>query len=99
MGNRIYVGNLSFHTTAESVHATFAEFGEIVDVHLVLDRATGRSRGFAFVTLATASAASKAIEAMDGTPLDGRALRVREALERPGSYRPSAVARTGGTSP
>lgn len=83
MGNRLYVGNLSFNSTAESVRASFAEFGEVTDVHVVTDRETGRSRGFAFVTMGSAADAAKATQAMNGAMVDGRPLRVNEAEDRP----------------
>lgn len=82
MGNRLYVGNLSFNSTADSVRTEFANFGEVSDVHVVTDRETGRSRGFAFVTMGTNEAAQKAIQELNGAMLDGRALRVNEAEER-----------------
>jgi RNA recognition motif-containing protein len=82
MGTRLYVGNLSFHTTPETLREAFGQLGEVSDVHLVSDRETGRSRGFAFVTMGTAEEAAKAISEMDGATLDGRPLRVNEAEER-----------------
>lgn len=82
MGNRLYVGNLSFKADNDSVRAAFAPFGEITDVHVVLDRETGQSRGFGFVTMGSAEAAQKAISEMNGAMLDGRALKVNEAEER-----------------
>jgi RNA recognition motif-containing protein len=82
MGNRLYVGNLSFHSTAESVKAAFQPHGEVSDVHVVTDRQTGQSRGFAFVTMGTDQEAAKAIASMNGADLDGRPLRVNEAEER-----------------
>jgi cold-inducible RNA-binding protein len=82
MNTRLYVGNLSFNTTADGVRAAFQAFGTVSDVHLVSDRETGRSRGFAFVTMGTPEEASKAIQAMDGKQLDGRPLRVNEAEQR-----------------
>src|SRR5689334_13874695 len=82
MNTRLYVGNLSFNTTADGVRAAFQGFGTVSDVHLVTDRETGRSRGFAFVTMGTAEEAAKAIEGMDGKQLDGRPLRVNEAEQR-----------------
>ena len=82
MNTRLYVGNLSFHTTADGVRTAFQEFGTVSDVHLVSDRETGRSRGFAFVTMGTPEEAAKAIEGMDGRTLDGRPLRVNEAEQR-----------------
>jgi cold-inducible RNA-binding protein len=82
MGNRLYVGNLSFNADKETVRAAFAEVGEVTDVHLVTDRETGRSRGFAFVTMGTSQLAAEAISRLDGTLIDGRALKVNEAEER-----------------
>ena len=83
MGNRLFVGNLSFNTTEESLKAAFQDFGEVVEARLMTERETGRSRGFAFVEMATAEAATKAIEEMNGVLLDGRPLRVNEAEARP----------------
>lgn len=82
MGNRLYVGNLSFNSNTDSLRAAFAPFGEITDVHVVTDRETGQSRGFGFVTLGTAEAAQKAIKEMNGAVVDGRPLKVNEAEER-----------------
>ena len=82
MGNRLYVGNLSFHATPDSVRETFAACGEVTDVHIVQDRETGQSRGFAFVTMSSASDAAKAIANLDGSDFAGRPLRVNEAEER-----------------
>ena len=82
MNTRLYVGNLSFNTNADGVRTAFQQFGTVSDVHLVTDRETGRSRGFAFVTMGTAEEAAKAIEGMDGKTLDGRPLRVNEAEQR-----------------
>jgi cold-inducible RNA-binding protein len=82
MGNRLYVGNLSFNATSESVRAAFAAFGEVTDAQVVTDRETGQSRGFAFVTMGSSQEAAKAIAEMNGAMLDGRALRVNEAEER-----------------
>ena len=82
MGNRLYVGNLSFHATTEDVRERFAQIGTVTDVHVVTDRETGRSRGFAFVTMGSAAEAQKAIAETNGQMLDGRPLRVNEAEER-----------------
>jgi RNA recognition motif-containing protein len=82
MGNRLYVGNLSFNADTETVREAFTSIGEVTDVHVVMDRETGRSRGFAFVTMGTAALAAEAISRMDGAMIDGRALRVNEAEER-----------------
>jgi RNA recognition motif-containing protein len=83
MGNRLYVGNLAFSTTEDALKDAFAEFGDVVDVKLMLERETGRSRGFAFVELGTPQAAQAAIEQMNGAVIDGRALKVNEAEDRP----------------
>ena len=82
MSTRLYVGNLSFNATTDSVREAFAQMGEVTDVHVVIDRETGRSRGFAFVTMGTPQEAASAIASMNGALLDGRPLRVNEAEER-----------------
>ncbi|MCY0986390.1 MULTISPECIES: RNA recognition motif domain-containing protein [unclassified Nannocystis] len=82
MSNRLFVGNLSFQTTEEDLQQVFADFGEIAEIRLVLDRDTGRSRGFAFVAMADDEAAKRATESLNGQMLDGRPLRVNEAEER-----------------
>jgi RNA recognition motif-containing protein len=83
MGQRLYVGNLSFNTTDDSLRATFGEVGEVSDAHVVTDRETGRSRGFAFVTMGSDAIAQQAIASLNGAVVDGRPLRVNEAEERP----------------
>ena len=83
MGSRLYVGNLSFSTTEDSLIAALSEGGRTVkDVHIVTDRETGRPRGFAFAEMANDADAQAAIQALDGTELDGRPLTVNEARER-----------------
>ncbi|HEY8379130.1 MAG TPA: RNA-binding protein, partial [Nannocystis sp.] len=82
MSNRLFVGNLSFQTTEEDLQQAFQNFGEISEIRLVLDRDTGRSRGFAFVSMADDEAARRATEGLNGTMLDGRPLRVNEAEDR-----------------
>ena len=82
MGNRLYVGNLAFQTSADTIRSAFESMGEVTDVHPVMDRETGQSRGFAFVTMGSAQAAAKAIAEMNGAMIDGRNLRVNEAEER-----------------
>jgi RNA recognition motif-containing protein len=83
MGTRLYVGNLSFSSTSETIREAFSRIGEVTDVHIVTDRTSGQSRGFGFVTMGSPAEAQKAIEAMNGATLDGRPLRVNEAEERP----------------
>ena len=85
MGNRLYVGNLSFNTSSETLREAFAKYGEVTDVHLVTDRETGQPRGFGFVTMGTDAQAQAAIAGMNGSSLDGRELRINEAEARPGS--------------
>lgn len=83
MGKRLYVGNLSFQTTESDLENAFSQDGrQVASVSVMVDRDTGRSRGFAFVEMASDSDAAAAIQAMDGVELDGRALRVNEAEER-----------------
>jgi RNA recognition motif-containing protein len=82
MGNRLYVGNLSFQATTEAVREVFATCGEVTDVHIVQDRDSGQSRGFAFVTMSSDAEAAAAIAKLDGSSLEGRSLRVNEAEER-----------------
>ncbi len=82
MANRLFVGNLGFDTTDETLRQAFSEFGEVTDAKVIVDRDSGRSRGFAFVTMATDEQAQKAISGMDGRDLDGRQVRVNEAVER-----------------
>ena len=83
MGNRLYVGNLPFSVQSEALRQAFSGSGEVTDVHIVSDRETGQSRGFGFVTMGNAQEAANAISAMNGAMLDGRALRVNEAEEKP----------------
>jgi cold-inducible RNA-binding protein len=83
VGNRLFVGNLSFGTTQASIEAAFAAAGEVREVAIPVDRTTGQPRGFAFVTMANAQAAANAISQLNGATLDGREIRVDEAQERP----------------
>lgn len=82
MGNRLYVGNLSFNSDQDSLMQAFSAIGDVSEVHVVMDRETGRSRGFGFVTMGSSSLAAQAISRMNGAMLDGRELRVNEAEER-----------------
>lgn len=79
---KLYVGNLSYQTTAETLRAAFAEAGNVSNVELIKDRDTGTSRGFAFVTMASQEDASKAISMMNGRSVDDRELKVNTAKER-----------------
>ena len=82
MVTKLFVGNLSFNTTQDQLQQAFSAHGVVVEVALMLDRETGRSRGFAFVTMNSVDAAQAAIQAMSGAQLDGRALTVNEAKPR-----------------
>lgn len=79
---RIYVGNLSYTTDEQGLRAAFAEHGEVQNVALIMDRETGRPRGFAFVEMTNDAEADAAIEALNGATLDGRRLTVNEARPR-----------------
>lgn len=82
MSTNIYVGNLAFSTNSADLEALFAEHGEVRNAQVITDRDTGRSRGFGFVEMASADAASAAIGALNGRNIDGRDLKVNEAKER-----------------
>ena len=79
MSKKLYVGNLDYATTEHILADVFAEAGEVVSVNLITDRMTGRSRGFAFVEMAEASAAQKAIAELDGRTVGERQIKVAEA--------------------
>lgn len=83
MGTRLYVGNLSFDSTEDTITQAFSQDSrQVSSVTIMTDRETGRPRGFAFVEMANEGDAQAAIQAMDGQELDGRTLRVNEAQER-----------------
>src|SRR5271166_990350 len=82
MSNKLFVGNLSFNTTENDLNDAFAAHGTVVEANLMMDRATGRPRGFGFVTMSTPEEAQKAIEALNGKTIDGRALTVNIARPR-----------------
>jgi cold-inducible RNA-binding protein len=90
----IFVGNLAFGTTEDSVRSMFAQYGTIERVSIVADRDTGRSRGFGFVEMTDGTEANRAIESLDGRDLDGRQLKVNEA--RPKEDRGSSGGGYGG---
>jgi RNA recognition motif-containing protein len=79
----VYVGNMSFETTESDLRSLFEPFGEITRIHVVTDRDTGRARGFAFVEMANDEEAVKAIAALNGKEVNGRALNVNEARPKP----------------
>src|ERR1035441_6382161 len=82
MSAKLFVGNLSFNITENDLQDAFAAHGTVVEANLMMDRATGRPRGFAFVTMSTPEEAQKAIDALNGKELGGRALTVNIARPR-----------------
>jgi len=84
MGKKLYVGNLSYETTSADLEALFSPLGTCESVAVITDRETGRSRGFGFVEMGSASEAQAAIAELDGHELQGRKLTVNEARERTG---------------
>ena len=82
MPKKLFVGGLSWGTDDHGLREAFEQFGEVTDARVITDRDTGRSRGFGFVTFAEVGDADKAIEAMNGSQLDGRTLNVNEAQDR-----------------
>jgi len=81
-GTKLFIGNLSFDTTDDSLKTAFAEHGNVVSARVITDRETGRSRGFGFVEFETADEAAAAMKAMDGVNVDGREVRVSEAEDK-----------------
>ena len=83
MGNKVYVGNINYDTSEDSLREMFTEFGEVSSVRIITDRFTGFSKGFAFVEMSTDEDASSAITGLDGKEIDGRNIRVSEARSKP----------------
>jgi RNA recognition motif-containing protein len=86
MDTKLYVGNLSYTTTEQSLQAAFANAGTVVSVEMIKDRETGRMKGFAFVTMKTQEEAENAIKLMNGKALDNREIKVN--IARPREERP-----------
>jgi RNA recognition motif-containing protein len=82
LGKKIYVGNLPFSTTESELRTLFERHGSVASVNVIMDRETGRPRGFAFVEMEDANSAATAIRALDGSQLEGRSIRVNEAQDR-----------------
>ncbi|MEO7931822.1 MAG: RNA-binding protein [Chthoniobacterales bacterium] len=89
MGNKLYVANLAFHLTENEIQDIFSPFGTVQEVKLILDKMTGKSRGFAFVTMASDGEAERATAQMNGHRIEGRALAITEA--RPREDRPQGL--------
>src|SRR5438093_13067140 len=87
MNTKLFVGNLSVYTSENDLHAAFAAHGTVVEANLMMDRMSGKPRGFGFVTMSTPEEAQKAIDALNGASLDGRNLTVN--IARPKEDRPA----------
>ena len=89
MGNKLYVGNLAYSVRDESLQSAFSQFGTVTSAKVMMDRETGRSKGFGFVEMSSSAEATAAMNAMNGQPLEGRSIVVNEARpreERPGGF-------------
>jgi|SRR5579862_2417117 len=95
MGNKLYVGNLPFSATDDSLREMFAQAGQVDSARIITDRDTGRSKGFGFVEMSTEQEATAAINKFNGTDLEGRSLTVNEA--RPMAPRDSGGGGRGGS--
>ena len=96
MGKKLYVGNLPFSATEDELREIFERHGQVESVSVIMDRETGRARGFGFVEMAEASAATDAIRALDGTQMGGRALKVNEAQDKRSGGGGGGGGRSGG---
>jgi len=96
MGKKLYVGNLSYNVTNESLSAMFAPFGTVDSAQVIIDRDTNRSKGFGFVEMASGPEADAAIAALDGKDNDGRNLKVNEAKPKEDRPRTGGYAGAGG---
>jgi RNA recognition motif-containing protein len=96
MGNKLYVGNLSYNIRDDDLQQAFAQYGSVSSAKVMMDRDTGRSKGFGFVEMGSDAEAQAAINGMNGQALDGRAIVVNEA--RPREERPGGFGGGGGRS-
>jgi cold-inducible RNA-binding protein len=94
MGRKLYVGNLSFETGSDELRLAFSQCGSVTESLIITDRETGRSRGFGFITMSSDEEARSAVQRWSGSTLDGRRLKVSEAVERTRSAGPVRTART-----
>jgi len=83
MAKKLYVGNLSYNTTEDSLRSCFANYGNVVSAKIITDRETGNSKGFGFVEMGSDDEANSAIAGTNGAELDGRQIRVNEAMDKP----------------
>jgi len=99
VGNKLYVGNLAYSVRDDSLLQAFSQFGTVTSAKVMMDRETGRSKGFGFVEMGSDPEAQAAVNGMNGQPLDGRAVVVNEARpreERPGGFGGGGGGRSGG---
>ncbi|MDZ7591143.1 MAG: RNA-binding protein [Rubrivivax sp.] len=99
MGNKLYVGNLAYSVRDDSLQEAFGQFGTVTSAKVMMDRETGRSKGFGFVEMGSDAEAQSAINGMNGQALEGRAIVVNEARpreERPGGFGGGGGGRSGG---
>jgi RNA recognition motif-containing protein len=82
MNKKLYVGNLNYNTTESKISELFREVGEVVSTNLIIDRYSGRSKGFAFVEMGEQGATQKAVDQLNGREVDGRVIKVAEARPR-----------------
>lgn len=87
MGNKVYIGNLSYNTTEENLRNDFSEFGVVTDVKVIADHVTGRSKGFGFITFETEEGAQKAVSECNQSDYMGRMIKVDIATDRPKTNR------------
>jgi len=83
MAKKLYVGNLSYNTTEDGLRNLFAGFGTVASAKVITDRDTGKSKGFGFIEMSTDDEANAAIDGTNGRDLDGRQIRVNEAMDKP----------------
>ncbi|KAF8408209.1 hypothetical protein HHK36_007353 [Tetracentron sinense] len=94
--SKLFIGGLSYNTDDTSLREAFTSYGEVIEARVIMDRETGRSRGFGFVSFTSSEEASSAIQAMDGQDLHGRMVRVNYATERTGGFRSGGFGGGGG---
>lgn len=83
MGTKIYVGNMNYRTSEDSLRNLFTQYGEVKSVNIITDRETGQAKGFAFVEMGTPQEAETAIQELNGKVFEGRTLRINEAIQKP----------------